>query len=96
MQYYGHREKLKLIGREHELEAFNRQALKMARQVANETGTLMAGNICNTTLYTPNNDEIANKCTAMFKVTKFFFELILPSAEVQNYLCNCIRARVRQ
>ena len=61
MQYYGHREKLKLIGREHELEAFNRQALKMARQVANETGTLMAGNICNTTLYTPNNDEIASK-----------------------------------
>ena len=67
-QYYGHREKLKLVGREDEIEKFNRQALKIARQVADETGTLMAGNICNTTIFVPGNAELIEKCRAMFKV----------------------------
>ena len=67
-QYYGHREKLKLVGREDEIEKFNRQALKIARQVADETGTLMAGNICNTTIFVPDNVELIEKCRAMFKV----------------------------
>ena len=67
-QYYGHREKLKLVGREDEIEKFNRQALKIARQVADETGTLMAGNICNTTIFAPDNAELIEKCRAMFKV----------------------------
>src|SRR5271169_328419 len=38
--YYAHREKLRLIGREAQLEAMNRQALKLAKAVATETGTL--------------------------------------------------------
>ena len=56
------------MGREDEIEKFNRQALKIARQVADETGTLMAGNICNTTIFVPDNVELIEKCRAMFKV----------------------------
>src|SRR5271156_4658680 len=47
--YYGHRAKLRLIGREKDLEPMNRTALKIAKKVARDTGTLVAGNICNTT-----------------------------------------------
>jgi betaine-homocysteine S-methyltransferase len=50
--YYAHREKLRLIGREHLLERINRRALELARQVARETGTLLAGNVCNTNVWT--------------------------------------------
>jgi betaine-homocysteine S-methyltransferase len=50
--YYAHREKLRIIGREHLLERINRQALELARDVARETGTLLAGNVCNTNVYT--------------------------------------------
>ncbi len=49
--YYGHREKLRLIGSEHLLEPLNRDALAIAAAVARETGTLLAGNVCNTNLY---------------------------------------------
>src|SRR6516164_1976546 len=49
--YYGHREKLRLIGREKDLAPMNRTALKIAKKVARATGTMVAGNICNTTAY---------------------------------------------
>ena len=49
--YYAHREKLRIIGREHLLEHLNRQALEIARTVARETGTLLAGDVCNTNVY---------------------------------------------
>ncbi|HZF56860.1 MAG TPA: homocysteine S-methyltransferase family protein, partial [Rubrobacter sp.] len=49
--YYAHREKLRVIGKEDSLEQINRQALKLAKDVAQETGTLFAGNICNTNVY---------------------------------------------
>jgi betaine-homocysteine S-methyltransferase len=49
--YYGHREKLRLIGKEHLLEPLNRDALAIAGRVARETGTLLAGDVCNTNLY---------------------------------------------
>ena len=51
--YYGHREKLRVIGKEDILEPLNRQALSIAAQVARETGTLLAGNLCNTNVYEP-------------------------------------------
>ena len=54
--YYGHREKMRLIGKEDLLEPLNRQALRLAREVADENpdgSPLVAGNICNTNLYTP-------------------------------------------
>ena len=69
-QYYLHREKMKLIDREHDLEKINRVALKIAREVANETGTLMAGNICNTNAYDPNDPSCPGKIMEMFKVSQ--------------------------
>ena len=54
--YYAHREKLATIGREDELEPLNRQALAIAKEVADETGSLLAGNISNTNLFSPDDD----------------------------------------
>jgi betaine-homocysteine S-methyltransferase len=58
--YYAHREKLRVIGREHLLERINRQALELARHVARESGTLLAGNVCNTNVWTGegSHDEV--------------------------------------
>jgi betaine-homocysteine S-methyltransferase len=55
--YYGHREKLKVIGKEEILEPLNRQALAMAKEVARESGCLLAGNISNTNVYEPEDAE---------------------------------------
>src|SRR2546425_7994225 len=49
--YYAHREKLRLIGKEHLLEDLNRQALAIAKEVARASGTLFAGDICNTNVF---------------------------------------------
>src|SRR3989449_6891951 len=49
--YYAHREKLRVIGREGELGELNRRALELAREVADETGTLFAGDISNTNVF---------------------------------------------
>jgi betaine-homocysteine S-methyltransferase len=49
--YYAHREKLRLIGKESQLEALNRQALTIAKEVAEESGALFAGDICNTNVF---------------------------------------------
>ncbi|HLI14306.1 MAG TPA: homocysteine S-methyltransferase family protein [Alphaproteobacteria bacterium] len=68
--YYGHRAKLRLIGREKDLEPMNRLALKIAKKVAKDTGTLVAGNICNTTTYAPD-DKAAHKA-----VRKMFDEQV--------------------
>src|SRR5215207_5608050 len=51
LTYYGHREKLRVIGKEDVLEPLNRQALAIAKEVALETGALFAGDICNTNLF---------------------------------------------
>jgi betaine-homocysteine S-methyltransferase len=55
--YYGHREKLRTIGREDDLEPLNREALRLAREVAQEGTALVAGNICNTWVYDPDAPE---------------------------------------
>ena len=57
--YYGHRQKLRVIGKEHILEPLNRQALSIAGRVAQETGTLLAGNVCNTNVYEPGSAAVA-------------------------------------
>jgi len=59
--YYAHREKLKAVGRENDLEKINRAALKIAREVAQETDALFAGNICNTGVFDPDNAEKTGK-----------------------------------
>ena len=46
--YYGHREKLKVIGKEEILEPLNRQALAIAKEIADQYGCLLAGNLSNT------------------------------------------------
>jgi betaine-homocysteine S-methyltransferase len=51
--YYGHREKLRVLGKEDILEPLNQQALSIASRVARETGTLLAGNLSNTNVYEP-------------------------------------------
>ncbi|OWF45855.1 betaine--homocysteine S-methyltransferase 1-like [Mizuhopecten yessoensis] len=65
--YYGHRERLKLMGREEDLEKLNRTALGIAREVADETGILMAAGLCSTTIYEENKPEIDERIRAMFK-----------------------------
>jgi betaine-homocysteine S-methyltransferase len=64
--YYAHREKLRLIGKEHLLEEMNRQALSIAKTVATESGALFAGDICNTNVFT-GDDASRRKVRAMFE-----------------------------
>ncbi|XP_033745753.1 betaine--homocysteine S-methyltransferase 1-like isoform X2 [Pecten maximus] len=65
--YYAHREKLRLVGRENDLERMNMEALRIARQVADDTGTLMAGNLCNSTIYKKDDEPSIAMTKAMFK-----------------------------
>jgi betaine-homocysteine S-methyltransferase len=53
LTYYLHREKLRVIGREKDLVPMNRAALAIAKKVARRTGTLFAGDLCNTNVYDP-------------------------------------------
>ena len=52
--YYGHREKLRIIGKEDLLEPLNRNALALAVEVATESGALSAGDLCNTNVFGPD------------------------------------------
>jgi methionine synthase I (cobalamin-dependent) len=65
--YYAHREKLRVIGKEDLLEEMNRNALALAKEVADETGALFAGDICNTNIFEPGDDESAREVQAMFE-----------------------------
>lgn len=62
--YYAHREKLRLIGKEHLLEEINRRALDIAKEVASESETMLAGNVCNTNVY--EGDGSRDTVRAMF------------------------------
>ena len=59
---------MSIIGREDDLEKQNRLALRLAREVADETGTLMCGDICNTFVYKPGDEKAIAETKAMFKV----------------------------
>jgi betaine-homocysteine S-methyltransferase len=48
LTYYAHREKLRDVGRDGDLEAMNRAAVRIANEVAAEGDALVAGNVCNT------------------------------------------------
>ncbi len=65
--YYAHREKLRLIGREDALETINRQALTIASDVARRTGTLLAGDICNTNVFDPTDASAQAGVREMFE-----------------------------
>lgn len=70
--YNGHREKMRVIGKEHLLEPLNRAALKIAREVANDVPkgsepNLLAGNISNTNIWNPENKSSQKEIQAMFE-----------------------------
>lgn len=64
--YYAHREKMRIVGKEHLLEDLNREALRIAKEVAAETGSLFAGDICNTNVYF-EDEESSRVVRAMFE-----------------------------
>ena len=67
--YYGHREKLRIIGKEALLEPLQKNALQLAKEAAAEdkTGnTLVAGNICNTNIYNPEDKATHDEVRRMF------------------------------
>ena len=72
--YNGHREKMRVIGKEELLEPLNRSALKIAKKVALDTPkgiepNLMAGNISNSNIWndkdTSSNSEVEKMFTEM-------------------------------
>ena len=65
--YYAHREKLRLIGKEELLERLNRGALALAKEVAEESGALLAGDICNTNVYESGDANAHQQARAMFE-----------------------------
>ncbi|MEO5770916.1 MAG: homocysteine S-methyltransferase family protein [Burkholderiaceae bacterium] len=67
LTYYAHREKLRVVGREGDLEPINRRALKLAKAVAMESGALLAGGICNTNIYDPADPASHAAVRAMFE-----------------------------
>ncbi|MEY8715337.1 homocysteine S-methyltransferase family protein [Francisella philomiragia] len=69
--YNGHREKLRVIGKEHLLEKLNREALRIAKKVADRTPegvqpNLLAGNISNSNIWKQGDQESQKEVTRMF------------------------------
>ncbi|MEP6816154.1 MAG: homocysteine S-methyltransferase family protein [Marmoricola sp.] len=66
--YNGHREKMRVIGKEDLLEPLNRAALQIAREVADaRPGDLMAGNISNTNIWDPADQDRQAEVRGMFE-----------------------------
>jgi len=66
--YNGHREKMRVIGKEELLEPLNRAALRIARKVADDKpGNLMAGNISNTNIWSPDDTAAQAEVHGMFE-----------------------------
>ncbi len=66
--YNGHREKMRVIGKEDLLEPLNRAALQIAREVADtRPGDLMAGNISNTNIWDPADQDRQTDVRGMFE-----------------------------
>jgi betaine-homocysteine S-methyltransferase len=65
--YYAHREKLRIIDKEHLLEKMNKGAIEIAKKVAAETGALVAGDICNTNIFDPASADSKKAVRAMFE-----------------------------
>jgi betaine-homocysteine S-methyltransferase len=67
LTYYGHRDKLRVIGREGDLEALNRQAVRLARQAAEDTDALVAADVSNTWVYDQTDSATARKVRAIYE-----------------------------
>ena len=72
-----------------EVEDLNRAALRLAREVANKTGKIMAGGVSNTPLYKENDEEMANKITEMFRVNTYMTLWFL-KVVIGFYISSCI------
>ncbi len=59
--YYGHRAKMRAIGKEHLLEDLNRQAVRLAQEIARAGNALVAGDLSNTWEYDPQNHSRSEK-----------------------------------
>lgn len=71
--YNGHREKMRIIGKEDLLEPLNRQALQIAKEAAHEWDgetPLVAGNISNTNIFDPADNA------SQLEVRKMFQEMV--------------------
>ncbi len=68
--YNGHREKMRVIGKEELLEPLNRAALKIAKKVANSSSlkepNLMAGNISNSNIWKKGDKKPQKEVEKMF------------------------------
>ena len=63
--YYGHREKLRIIGKEHLLEPMQKNALQIAKDAAKEFKNLdlmVCGDVANTNVFDPNDKSTFKHC----------------------------------
>jgi len=68
--YYGHREKLRLIGKEELLESLQKNALQIAKDAREEFKDLdlmVCGDVANTNIYDPNNKKSHSECQKMYE-----------------------------
>jgi len=65
--YYAHREKMRLVKREHQIEELNRKAIRLAKEVGKEYGVLVAGDICNTNIWEAGNPASHEEARNMFR-----------------------------
>ncbi len=68
--YYGHREKLRIIGKENLLEPLQKNALKIANDSAKEFPELdlmVCGDVANTNIYDPGDKKTLKECQKMYE-----------------------------
>ena len=68
--YYGHREKLRLIGKEELLEPMQKNALQIAKDSRAEfkdLDLLICGDVANTNIYDPDDKKTHSECQKMFE-----------------------------
>ena len=68
--YYGHREKLRLIGKEDLLEPLQKNALQIAKDARDEfkdLDLLVCGDVANTNIYNPDDKKSHIECQKMYE-----------------------------
>ena len=68
--YYGHREKLRLIGKEDLLEPLQKNALQIAKDARDEfkdLDLLVCGDVANTNIYDPSDKKSHSVCQKMYE-----------------------------
>jgi len=66
LTYYAHEEKLEVIGMEGYLKEINTNAVRIAREVADEYGIMVAGNLSNTWVFDQNNPSTYKETRRQF------------------------------